>query len=103
MSTKAPNNNNAGFVTYDVLQPDLVETVERQTLDIGDGGLGFGSSSRRSDLGEGRLRGGSDLGTRQNGSGQQGRDSTLHRGESIEKLVTRLKIKDGCWVQTTSE
>lgn len=66
-------------VTYNVLQPDLVESVEGQALDVGDRGLRLGSSSRRSDLSEGRFRGGSHLGTRHNGSGQQGRDSSLHR------------------------
>lgn len=44
--------------TYDILQPDLVETVERLASDIGSPGLGQCGRLSPLDSGKRRLRGG---------------------------------------------
>lgn len=63
--------------THNVFQPDLVETLESDTLHVGDGGRRDGSGSGSLDVSERRLLGGSQLGHGSTSGGEQ-HDSRLH-------------------------
>lgn len=72
-------------ITHNVLEPDLVETVECQTLDIRSGRLGQGSSPSLLDGSEGRLTGGSNGGVSHRGHAEKDQSEKLHLDERVKE------------------
>lgn len=66
-----------GINTYDVLQPDLVEILESNSLDVRDRGRGNGGGRSSLDVRERRLGSGNELG-RSGTSGSEQQNSRLH-------------------------
>lgn len=66
------------ILIVNVLQPDLVEPVESQTLNIRGGGLRESGGSSLVDIGHRGLRGGCDLGVSQGGRSQESGNDSFH-------------------------
>lgn len=85
-------------VTYNVLQPDLVETVERQALDTRGGDLWLSRRRCRFDLRQSRLRGGGRETGDQSGHRQNTNDSKLH-----DEGIDRESLEMGDWGDEVKE
>lgn len=68
------------MVTYNILQPHLVEAVKSKTLDVRSGGLGKRGRLSLLDLGKRWLRNNSHGGAGHGGGGQKVQSDSLHLG-----------------------
>lgn len=78
-------------ITYNVLKPDLVESIKYQSLHIRGGHLRLDGSSRSMNLGKSRLRNSGNLSHGRNDHSQDNRHGSLH----FDELYRQSQDHDG--------